>query len=966
MTGAAQRLTFGGRIDRSTPISFTFNDVQYLGVAGDTLASALLANDVRLLARSFKYHRPRGIYSAGVEEPTALVQTGRGGRGDVNVPATACEIYEGLTASSQNCWPSVEFDLAAVNSLLSPLLAAGFYYKTFIGLGHSTRTWMFFEKFIRRAAGMGSAVRQPDPDRYEKVNAHCDVLVVGAGRAGLAAAIAAAKNHRRVLLVEQDREVGGSALREVVGEDGLANLRTALQAQDRIQTLTRTTAFGAYDGGVFGLVERVTDHLSNPPEHLPRQRFWVVRARRTVLATGAIEQPIVFAGNDLPGVMLAGAVRAYVNRYAVLPGNRTVVFTNNDSAYAAALDLARVGASVTLLDMRPHVAQPILDELKDAGVEVIAGYAVLKAVGGRRVRQVVIGPVDRQGVVQTRSRSLPCDCLCVSGGWSPAAHLWSQIGGRLSYDRAIRAFKPAGRLPDIECVGTVRGNSPQHGFSDDAPPIWRITDRKRRCAGKAFVDLQHDVTDTDIALAHREGYQSAEHLKRYTTQGMATDQGKTANVNAIGLLAQAREIDPEHAGTTTFRPPYTPIAIGTIAGPTYGPRLRPTRVTAIHERHVAQGAVCTEVGLWLRVSHYPEPGETKLAAAAREAKQVRSAVGIADASTLGKIAVQGPDALKFLQRLYVNDLASLPVGGIRYGVMLRDDGVVFDDGTVARLGAHDYWLTTTTAHAGAVLARMEFLLHTAWPDLKVDVTSVTEQWAVIAVAGPRSRAVLEAVGTTADVSNRGLPHLRCIEAEIDGIPVRLGRVSYSGELAYEVYAPSGYGVPLWDRLLDAGAPWQLVPYGTEAMSTLRIEKGHIAGPEMDGRTTLRDLGLEALCAKGKAFVGATLRKRSALEDPARPRLVGLECAAGQTVAALPAGAILFSSGAAHTGHGEGYVTSATYSPALAKTIALALLNRGPSRHGEELVAVSPIENTRCRVRVVAPQFLDPEGKRLNV
>ncbi|MDH3281832.1 MAG: 2Fe-2S iron-sulfur cluster-binding protein, partial [Gammaproteobacteria bacterium] len=834
MTDNTCRLAAGGRINRDKPVAFVFNGRQYQGFEGDTLASALLANDVRLVARSFKYHRPRGIFSAGVEEPNALVQTGHGGSSDANVPMTMCEIHDGLTARSQNCWPSVNFDVMAANNLFSPLLVSGFYYKTFIGLGRGTGAWMFFEKFIRRAAGMGAASKQPDPDRYEKVNAHCDVLIIGAGPAGLEAAGAAARDGARIILVEQDSLLGGSLLRERDTDQRRTALVDQLQTQDNVRILTRTTAFGAYDGSVFGLVERVTDHLAQAPAHIVRQRYWVVRARKAILATGAIERPIVFGGNDLPGVMLAAAARTYVNRYAVLPGRRVVVFTNNDSAYLTARDTALAGASVVMVDARPEAPADLARALADAGVEIINGHGVLKARGGRHVSAAAIGPVDQAGRVATVDRSLPCDCLCVSGGWSPTIHLWSQIGGKLTYDADACAFTPVGALKQLECVGAAAGMPAAQRRGGDAycpgnlAAIWQITHADETCAGKAFVDLQHDITDTDVKLACREGYRSVEHLKRYTTQGMATDQGKTANVNAIGLLALARGIGLDQAGTTTFRPPYTPVATGVIAAHEHGRHLRPTRLTPVQDWHQAHGTVSIEAGLWMRPCYYPKTGETERQACIREAAHVRAHVGIVDISTLGKIAVQGPDAGEFLNRVYVNNFKTLAVGRIRYGVMLRDDGFVFDDGTTARLGENDYFTTTTTANAASVLSQMEFMLQTTWRHLTVHVTSVTEQWAAIAVAGPRSRALLQAACTDIDVSNAALPHMHFAETAIDGAPIRLCRMSYSGELAYEVYTPAGYGAHVWGCLMKTGRRFGVMPYGTEAMGTLRIEKGHIA------------------------------------------------------------------------------------------------------------------------------------------
>jgi methylglutamate dehydrogenase subunit C len=996
------RLATGGRIDRSKPISVTFDGRPLEAYAGDTLASAMLANGETIVARSFKYHRPRGVYAAGAEEPNALVHLRSGGRHEPNTLATMAEAYDGLEARGQNAWPDVRYDMAAINQLGAPFFAAGFYYKTFIGPGRGTKFWMRCEQLIRRAAGMGRAPSAPDPDIYEKVNAHCDVLVIGGGVAGLAAALAAGRSGARVILAELDRDLGGALLAEPVGsasDEFLARLVAELQSLINVRILRRTTVFGAYDGEVYGAIERVGDHLQRPEPYMPRQRYWQIRTRRAVLATGAIERPVVFGGNDRPGVMLADGVRIYLARYAVLPARRAVVATNNDSAYRCALDLVRAGASVILVDARAEVPDGWASRLRAAGCEVLAGHAVLAATGSRAVRGAVIASVDRQGRANGPQRQIACGLIAVSGGWSPTLHLASQRGDKPVYDAEKACF-----LPNVDagvaftCAGSVAGSGKvdaavRSGFeagqaaaaatgksraSGDFPfvpeaiveadwtrdpgPVWSFAKFDGATLGKAFVDLQHDVARTDIDLAHREGFVSVEHLKRYTTLGMAADQGKLSNVSGLARMAELEQRAIPDVGTTRFRPPYTPVAIGAIAGHRTAAHFHATRRTPLHGWHEANGAKFIEAGYWLRAWYYPRAGESLNAAYVREASHVRQHAGLVDVSTLGKIIVQGPDAATFLDRIYANGFSTLKIGRLRYGVMLRDDGFVFDDGTVGRLGENKYFVTTTTANDAAVLGFMEFLLQTAWQDLRVSVTSVTDQWAAMALAGPKSREVLVQAVTGVDVSNAALPHAHLVETRIGGHDVRIHRMSYSGELAYEIFVPAKVAVVVWQAVMEAGRTCDLIPYGTEAMGALRIEKGHVAGPEIDGRTTLGDLGLEGLASRKKAFVGSVLRHRPLLVDPGRPALVGLEIDGGT---GARAGALLFSANVPTTGHGEGHVTSTTYSPALGKPIALALLANGRGRHGERVRVVDFLSDTSLTAKVVSPHFYDPKGERQN-
>ena len=984
----------GGSIDRGRAIAFTFDGRRYQGHPGDTLAAALLANGVRLVGRSFKYHRPRGIYSAGPEEPNALVRLRTGARAEPNTRATMIELYDGLEAESQNRWPSLGADLWAINDLLSPLFPAGFYYKTFMG---PRGAWMFYERFIRKAAGLGVAPRAPDPDRYERRHAHCDVLVVGGGPAGLAAALAAGRAGARVILADETAALGGQLKRERIAIDGRPALDWVgqavreLQALPEVTLLSRATAFGYYDHNLVALAERVADHVPVPPPYTPRGRLWQVRARQVVLATGAIERPLMFADNDRPGVMLAGAARAYANQFAVRPGARAVVFTNHDDAYRTALDLAEIGIQVAaIVDARPVAGGPLAVKARAKGIEILAGHAALAARAGRQVHGVELCALDQNGVARGVTRVIGCDLVCVSGGWSPSVHLHSQSGGRLAYDEAIAAFVPSTPKQAARSAGAARGRfglaacladgfeagtaaardagfgsgaaSPAPRVEEDAEaalrPLWLVPSRRK---GKRFVDIQDDVTADDVGLAAREGYLSVEHLKRYTTLGMGTDQGKTANVNGLAIMAQLRGEPIPAIGTTTFRPPYTPVTFGLLAGRENGKAFAAIRRTPMHDWHEEQGAVFVEAGLWLRPRYYPRPGEGMREAAAREAKHVREAVGLVDVTTLGKIDVQGPDAAEFLNRVYVNGWKTLAIGKARYGLMLREDGIVFDDGTTSRIGEHRYFMTTTTANAAKVLAHLEYYLQVVWPELRVQVTSVTEEWAAMAVAGPRSRAVLAKLADI-DVSEGALPFMGACDCRIRGVPGRVFRISFSGELAYEINVPADWGRAVWEEVMAAGREHGIIAYGTEAMGVLRIEKGHVAGPEINGQTTPHDLGLGHLVSAKKDFIGRALLTRPGLAAPDRPRLVGLVPQDGRT--RIRAGAQIVAA-ASGEGPALGHVTSAAFSPTLGRPIALALLSRGSERKGETLHAAFPLRGEVVSVAVTGSVFVDPEGKRLH-
>ncbi len=988
MSRGPYRLPIGGRINRDELLRFEFEGRGLDGFRGDTLASALLANGVTLAGRSFKYHRPRGFLSAGVEEPNGLMTLGHGGRTTPNVPATVTELCEGLIARRQNGWPSIEFDVKAALGWFAPLLGAGFYYKTFMGPRRGS--WMWYEPFIRRAAGLGRARHERDPDRYETRHAYADVLVIGGGPAGLAAAAAAASGGAHVVLVEQDCALGGSLLATPIAspyELWRQNLEARLRAQSTAEVLLRTTALGIYDGNMVALLERHDQLAPDPERGAAREVVVSMRARAIVYATGAIEQPLLFGDNDRPGVMLAGAARAYLNRYGIAPGRRAVVATNNDSAWQAAIDLAAAGIGVTILDQRAAIDAGLLQIAQRAGIDVRLRAQAVRALGARAVSGV---QASLDG--GTHEERFACDLLCMSGGWAPAAHLTSHTGRKLVHRDDIDAFVPGSYAPGHYGAGAVTGTFSHAGTALEAEDAGRKAAAWVACPaaaasspvlpvpeqpcgfepaispaspipGKAFVDFQNDVTTRDLADAHDEGYQSVEHLKRYTTLGMGTEQGKTSNNNAIRQLATNAQSTAVRE-TTTFRPPFVPVSVGALVGRAIGHHFRPIRRSPLHEWHLANGAVLIEAGPWLRAWYYRWAGDTPAGAYVEEMRLVRSQVGISDVSSLGKIDVQGPDAAELLNRIYVNGFAKLAIGKARYGVMLNDDATVLDDGTSARLGETRYFMTTTTAQAGEVMSWLEFLLQTAWTDLNVQVVSVTDEWAGMSVAGPRARAALELALPGIDVSDAALPHMGVRELKYQGVPLRLLRLSFSGELAYELYVPASYGVALWEQLLARAAPLGMQPYGLEALASLRIEKGHVAGLELDHRNTLDDLGLGKMAGRDKAYVGRELRARSALQAPDRWSLIGLECL--EPAGRLRGGAILFANDEPRVGHGRGYISSVTWSIERNQYLALGLYQGGLQHLGETVVCAYPLKGEAVRARIASPVFLDPEGVRLRV
>jgi len=989
---SSNRLSGEGAIARDRSVPFTFDGKGYSGHPGDTLASALLAAGVRLVGRSFKYHRPRGILTAGSEEPNALVELRTGARREPNTRATVVELFDGLEAHSQNRWPSLRFDVGAINSLFSPVFVAGFYYKTFMW---PSAFWeRVYEPAIRRAAGLGRAGAARDPDTYEKAHAFCDLLVVGGGPAGLAAALAAGRAGARVILCEEDFLLGGRLngdRHEIDGKDGALWARQVvdeLASLPEVQVMNRTTVFGVYDGNTFGALERVADHLREPGEHQPRQRLWKIVARRTVLAAGAHERPIIFGGNDRPGVMLASAVRTYVNRFRVTPGQRTAVFTTCDDGWKTAFDLIDAHVTVpVVVEARREIPAALGNEASRRGIRVMLGAQVLEARGGKGLSGIDVR--DESG----RTIRIATDALAVAGGWNPNTALSTHLGGRPQWSDAINGYVPGGLPPGMIAVGAAAGDfslagalragsdagrdaarsagfdGPADGLprvADEAvggEPLWLVAGSR----GKAFVDPQHDVTADDVAIATREGFHSAELLKRYTTLGMGTDQGKLSALNGHALVATLTGRSPPDLGTIASRPPYTPVAIGALAGHHRGAHFRPVRLTPSHRWAESRGATFVDLGEWRRAKAFPLPGERDWKRTlVREVRCVRNGVGVCDVSTLGKIDVQGADAATFLDRVYANMISTLPVGKTRYGIMLREDGIVFDDGTVARFAASHFLLSTTSAHAGKVLQHLEHARQVLWPELDVQLAPVTEQWAQFAVAGPRSRALLEQLLSGAlDVSNASFPYLACAQFSWQGRPARLFRISFSGELAYELAVPARCGDATVRAIMAAGEPLGVVPYGMETLGAMRIEKGHVAGAELNGTTTAHDLGLGKMMSAQKDYIGRVLAGRAGLVAPDRPALIGVKPT--RPDARLTSGAHFLRLGAQPSlANDEGFVSSVAFSPSLGHWIGLGFLSGGQKRVGERVRAHDPVSGGEVdiEVEVTNPVFYDPDGKRL--
>ncbi len=999
---SGQRINgLGERLDRSRSIRFTFNGRSYQGFAGDTLASALLAAGELLFSRSWKYHRPRGIVTSGIEEPSALVQLERGAHTIPNAKMPEVELYDQLVGESVNGWPGALARLFSVNRWGTPLFPAGFYYKTFMW---PAKAWMFYERFIRKAGGLGASPQVEDEATYVHQNIHCDVFIAGGGVAGLAAALAAGRSGARVILAELQSQLGGSAHRQTAtidGQSASAWVRAAeaeLATMPEVRIIRRGVVFGYHDHNFLTVREALTDHLPLSARSGFRERLWRVRAKQVILATGAHERPMVFGNNDLPGVMLSSAMADYATLYGVLVGREIVLLTNNDSAYADALVLRQAGARVSVVDARTGKAPAggLVEQATNAGVTVLRGHVPVQAGGGLAVTEVVVAPMA-DGKAGGPRRSLPCDALGMAGGWNPAIHLYSHSGGKAQWNDAQCCFEPGSRIAAQTIVGagaadfgvatalqsasqagaqaaSVAGFAAQaisyavtESVAEPIAAFWIAeTGEPVSRRAKAFIDYQNDVGASDIELAVREGFESIEHIKRYTAMGFGTDQGKLGNINGMALAARALNKPIGQVGTTTFRPNYLPITFGTFAGVDRGDLFDPARHTSPHPHHVASGAPLEDVGQWKRPWYFPKPGEDMHQAVHREVMAVREGVGIMDASTLGKIDIQGPDAAKLLNWMYTNPWLKLEVGKARYGLMLDENGMVFDDGVTVRLGEERFLMTTTSGGAARVLGWMERWVQTEWPDMRVYMTSVTEQWSTFGLVGPKARAVLEKVCKDVDLSLAAFPFMSYREGTVCGVAARIMRISFSGELSFEVNVPSHYGAAVWAALLAAGAEFNITPYGTETMHVLRAEKGYIiVGQDTDGSVTPHDLGMGGMVSTTKDFLGRRSLTRSHTAGPNRKQLVGLLTDEPATV--LPEGAQIteVDAGAVTPVPMLGHVTSSYFSPTLKRSIAMALVRNGHQRMGQK-VQVPLVDGRVVSATVASTVFYDPEGKRHHV
>ena len=972
----------GGQIDRSKTWRFHFDGVPYSGHPGDTLASALLANGVRLMGRSFKYHRPRGPISAGSEEPNALVELRAGARQEPNTRATVTELFDGLTAQSQNRWPSLRFDALAINDRFNAFLTAGFYYKTFMW---PAAFWeKVYEPIIRRAAGLGSLSRLEDPDSYDKGFLHCDILIIGAGPTGLQAALTAGRAGARVILADEDFRMGGRlnaetfAIGDQTGADWAAASVAELATLPNVRLMGRTTILAAMDHGIYSAVERVSDHLPEPLAHKPRQTLWRIYSQRAILTAGATERPIPFENNDRPGIMLAGSLRAYANRWGVSVGDRVAIFTNNDDGLRSARDLQAKGVDVVAV-IDPRDGQPLLP-----GIRHLQGAEVINSTGRLGLQSITIR--DARG----RTETIACTALGTSGGWNPNLNISSHHRSKPEWSEALAAFLPgAGGPAGLSAAGAAAGLFSTHAAlasgdaaaraaldaigikasahslpqAEDAPvaikPHWYVHAGR----GRAWVDPQNDVTIKDIKLAHQENFAGVEHLKRYTTLGMATDQGKTGNVIGLAVMAELTGQSIPETGTTTYRPPYTPVAMGALAGRGRGQDFKPKRLTPSHKWAAEQGAVFVEVGYWLRTQWLPRPGETTWRQSVdREVLQTRASVGICDVTTLGKIDIQGSDAGAFLDRVYANTFSTLGIGKCRYGLMLREDGIVFDDGTTARMGLGEYVMTTTTANAVTVFRHLEFCRQCLWPDMDVQLISTTEAWAQYSVAGPNARKLLQKL-VDQDITDAAFAFMAAGEITVKGTRARLFRISFSGELAYEIAVPTRYGDALIRALVEAGREFDAVVYGTETLGVLRIEKGHVAGNELNGQSTALNMGLGKMVSVKKDAIGVALSSREGLKRDDGLRLVGVKPV--DPAKPMQAGSHFLKIGAEATARNDdGWLTSMVFSPHLGHHIALGYLRNGTARLGERMRVVNLLNKTEVEVDIVSPHFIDPEGSRL--
>ena len=991
------RLDNIGYINRDKKISFTFNGKKYFGYEGDTLASALLANGIHLVGRSFKYHRPRGFFGAGVDEPNAKVQLYKGAKTEPNANATEVELVEGLIVKSQNCWPSVSFDFGAINNLFQKFFPAGFYYKTF--MWPKSFWYKVYEPIIRKAAGLGVAPLKPDPDRYEHKYEYCDVLIAGSGPSGLASALAAAKNGARVILAEDKSRFGGSLLVDEVtignkkGKEWADEAISQLKSMPNVIVKNRSQVFGYYDHNMMVMFERTRDHIENPNKFTPRQKLWYIRAKEIVISTGSLERPLIFGNNDRPGILLSSAAKEYLKVYGVLVGRKPIIFTNNDSAYDTAIEFKKNGINPLVVDTRTNSDSSVISEAKNLNIDIKFSHGIANTKGYLKVNSAIIGKFNSDKSSYENLEEVSCDCICVSGNWTPTVHLSSQSGNKLKFNETIDAFIPSQSRQKESTIGSANGSftlkqALEDGFNKGFELSNKITNKNSKSTAptsnersygehdkfwcmplpknkhyKRFVDFQNDVAVSDIELAVREGFRSIEHVKRYTTLGMATDQGKTSNLNGLQLVSNIEgKIVPE-VGYTTFRPPYTAVTIGTIVGREVGKHYRPTRKSPMHEWHEKNNAVFVDAGLWLRPRYYKQDNESLEEAAKREANNVRKNVGVCDVTSLGKIDIKGPDTAEFLNRIYTNAWMKLPVGKARYGVMLREDGIVFDDGTTTRISENHFHMTTTTAQAVNVLAHLEYYLQVVWPELNVNVLSTTEQWAGAALAGPNSRELLSKLFPETNILNEALPFMGYKESDLFDVPARIFRISFSGELAYEINVESSYGTFMWEKIIEFGQEMNIEPYGTEALSTLRIEMGHVAGSELDGRTIPYDVSLEGMLSKKKDFIGKRSLTREAFLNPKREKVVGVIPLDKKTT--IPEGSHLVKDGNASSPNPKlGHVSASCWSVEYNNPFSLAIIQDGKNRIGEKLYAVSPLNNKNIAVEIVSSHYVDPKGERV--
>jgi sarcosine oxidase subunit alpha len=991
------RLDKGGLINRNKTISFKFNGKNYSGYEGDTLASALIANGIHLVGRSFKYHRPRGFFGAGVDEPYAMVQLIRDNESIPNVRATEQELFEGLEAKSVNCWPNVNFDIGAINNFLNKFFPAGFYYKTF--MWPRSFWYKFYEPFIRKAAGFGVVSASHDKERYEHKYEYCDLLVTGSGPSGLASAYAAAQNGARIILAEDKPRFGGSLLTSEVsignqsGQEWTENIISELKSMPNVTVKNRSQVFGYYDHNMLVMSERISDHLPKTNKYTPKQRLWYIRAKEVLISSGSIERPLVFGNNDTPGVMLSSAAKEYLKIYGVLVGKKPLVFTNNDSGYETAIEFKKNGIDPVVLDSRKDPSSEIVDEAKSLNIDIKFSHVVVAAKGYKKVKSADIAKISDDKKHLSQIENINCDCICVSGFWTPTIHLASQSGNKTKFNEDIDAFIPGQPKQNETVLGSAKGiftleETLKTSFEKGSELSKKITNKENSISlpsvvekkysnhdkfwcvplpegknYKRFLDFQNDVAVSDVELALREGYRSIEHVKRYTTLGMATDQGKTSNLNGLQLVSDVENKVVPQVGHTTFRPPYTPVSIGAIVGREIGKHSKPTRKSPMHYWHEKNNAVFVDAGVWLRPRYYKQGNENLFEGSKREAKNVRQNVGVCDVTTLGKIDIKGPDAAELLNRVYTNAWLKLPVGKARYGAMLREDGIVMDDGTTTRISENHYHMTTTTAQAANVLSHLEYYLQLVWPELNVNVVSTTEQWAGAAIAGPKSRDVLQKLFPDLNVSNEGLPFMGYIEGNLFGVYSRIYRISFSGELAYEVNVESDNGNFMWEKIIEAGKEFNIQPYGTEALSTLRIEMGHVAGSELDGRTIPYDNSLEGMVSKKKDFIGKRSLGKIAFVAPDRQKVVGVVPLDKKT--SIPEGSYIVKDDKAKLPIPKlGHVSASCWSVEYDNPFSLAIIKDGKNMIGQKLYALSPLKNKTIPVEIVSSHYVDPKGERV--